>query len=170
MAETLAGNAEVTATLQSAADQALILIQNSGESAVIVPETGGTVVFTNTLGVSATLEIPPNALADAATVSFLVVEDLPTSGLGFTIVPDLEFSIPVTLTLEYMDEDILGMDELALKLYNYDWTSKSWTDANPCGGYVRLPEENILKAIICHFSDYALVDWVDWIYLPIITK
>lgn len=170
MADTLANNAEITTTLQAAADQALAIIQNSGESAVITPELGGTVVFTNTFGITATLQFPPEAVDEAVMVSLLLVDDLPTNGLGFTIVPDLELSTPVTLTIEYTDDDIIGMDESSLVLYNYDWATQLWKDADPCGGYVRLPEENTLKAVVCHFSDYAMMNLLKWIHLPMIIR
>ena len=98
------------------------------------------------------------------------MDDLPTNGLGFTIVPDLELSTPVTLTVEYTDDDILGMDESSLVLYNYDWATQLWTDADPCGVYVRLPEENTLKAVVCHFSDYAMMNLLKWIHLPMIIR
>jgi hypothetical protein len=98
------------------------------------------------------------------------LDDLPTSGLAFALVPDLTFNEPVTITVHYRPEDVEGMDENELRLYTYDWSSHLWVEADPCGGYVRDPLNNILQAAVCHFSDYALMDWPYAIYLPLIAK
>jgi hypothetical protein len=48
-------------------------------------------------------------------------------------VPNLTFK-PVTITIHYRPEDVVGMNEEALKLYGYNWSSGSWIEAEPCGG------------------------------------
>ena len=158
----------VTVTLQTAASEADAILAASGPDSAVISPAGGTLVYTNTQGVSATVQFPAGALAVTETVSYVPLEDLPTDGLAFALAPNLTFSHPVTITLHYRDEDILGMEEGDLKLYNYDWSTHSWVDAAPCGGYLRLPEENILQAAVCHFSDYGLTDWPYGIFLPAI--
>jgi ABC-type glycerol-3-phosphate transport system substrate-binding protein len=166
--DTLQNGADVTATLQSAASEANAILATSGPDSAVIPPAGGTLVYSNTQGVSAMVEFPPGALVVTETVSYVPLEDLPTDGLAFALVPNLTFSQPVTITLQYRDEDIIGMDEDSLVLYNYDWSRSIWVDADPCGGYVRKPAENILQAAVCHFSDYALMEAMNQIFLPII--
>ncbi|GAG52177.1 unnamed protein product, partial [marine sediment metagenome] len=111
--------------------------------------------------------IPAGALLITETVSYVPLDDLPTDGLAFALVPNLSFSQPVTISIHYRDEDIAGMDENSLRLYNYDWSINSWVDANPCDGYIRNPDDNILQAAVCHFSDYGVMDWLYRVFLPI---
>jgi ABC-type glycerol-3-phosphate transport system substrate-binding protein len=162
------GGANVADALQYAAVEVDALLADSGPASQVIPPEGGTLVFTNTQGLSATLEFPAGAVADAETVSYVPLDDLPTGGLAFALVPDLTFAQPVTITIEYRDSDVEGMDEEELKLYIYHWSSGLWVDADPCGGYIRDPLNNILEAGICHFSDYALGDWPVFVnYLPL---
>ena len=162
----LEGGGEITSTLQAAAaDVTAIRAEYSGSSAVVPPE-GGTLVYTTTDGLTATVEIAGGTLATTETISYAPLNDLPTDGLAFALVPNLAFSQPVTITLRYRDEDILGMDESSLILYNYDWASHSWVDAEPCGGYQRDLDNNILYAAVCHFSDYSLIDRPYKVFLP----
>jgi multiple sugar transport system substrate-binding protein len=168
--DTLQNGADVTATLQAAASQADALLATSGPDSMVIPPTGGTLTYSNTQGVSATVQFPDGALVVTETVSYVPLSDLPTDGLAFALVPNLTFSQPVTITLHYRDEDIIGMDENSLKLYNYDWSLNAWVDADPCGGYVRESDANMLQAAVCHFSDYGAMDWAYKIFLPLAVK
>lgn len=166
----LESGANVTETLRSAADEADAVLAASGPDSAVIPPSGGTLVYTNTQYMSATVEFPDGALATTQTVSYVPLEDLPTDGLAFALVPSLIFSEPVTVTIHYRDEDMVGMDESTLKLYNYDWPSGSWIHADPCGGYVTDTVNNILQAAVCHFSDYAMMDWPYQVYLPLVLR
>jgi ABC-type glycerol-3-phosphate transport system substrate-binding protein len=170
MFEILANGAEVTRTLQSAAAEVdAFLLESAPESTPITPE-GGTLVYTGTEEYSATVEFPAGAMAVTETVTYIPLDDLPSDGLAFALVPNLTFSEPVTITLHYRDSDVQGMDEDELKLYLFDWAIHSWVDADPCGGYVRDPQNNILQAKVCHFSDYTLDDRPFKIYLPVTVR
>jgi hypothetical protein len=82
--------------------------------------------------------------------------------LGFT------FEEPVTITIEYSDEDVEGLveDELTLQY----WDGSTWGDA-ACGDYDRDREANVISVPICHLSDFALFGEKETvIYLPIILK
>lgn len=162
--------ANVTTTLQTAANEANAILATSGPDSAVIPPSGGTLTYSNTQGISATVQFPAGALVVTETVSYVPVDDLPTDGLAFALVPDLTFSQPVTITLHYRDEDIIGMDEDSLILYNYDWATNAWFSANPCGGYNRNPDNNILQAMVCHFSDYGMMDWLHKVFLPITIK
>lgn len=164
----LKNGANVTGTLQATGVQADATLARLGPASNAISSGGGTLVYSNMQGVSATVQFPAGVISQ--TVSYVPLDDLPTPALGFALVPSLTFSQPVTLTLHYRDSDVAGMDEGALRLYNYNWPTASWSPADPCGGYVRDPANNSLQAIICHFSDYALKDWLHNLYLPIALK
>jgi hypothetical protein len=166
----LQNGANVTETLQSATNQADSILAVSGPDSAVIPSSGGTLAYTNTQGISVTVQFPMGALAVTETVSYVPLDDLPTDGLAFALVPNLTFSQSVTITIHYRDEDIVGMDENELKIYNYDWSNNSWIDANPCGGYISYTDDNILQASVCHFSDYAMMQRFFKIYLPITLK
>jgi ABC-type glycerol-3-phosphate transport system substrate-binding protein len=170
IAEVFFEGAMVTDTLQTAALEVNALLEEFGPVSAVIPPAGGTLVYTNTQGLSATIEFPSGAVGVTRTVSYVPLDDLPTDGLAFALVPNLTFSRLVTITIHYRDSDIEGMDEDDLKLYLYEWPSNTWVEADPCGGYVRDPLNNIMQAAVCHFSDYALVDRPYAIYLPLLLK
>ena len=117
-----------------------------------------------------TVEFAPGTVSVTQTVSYVPLDDLPTDGLAFALLPSMSFNRPVTVTIHYSDADVIGMDEESLKLYLYDWADLTWVDADPCGGYLGDPANNILQAAVCHFSDYALLDRPFRIYLPLIPR
>jgi ABC-type glycerol-3-phosphate transport system substrate-binding protein len=168
--EVLQNDANATITLQAAADEADAILAASGPDSAVITPAGGTLVYSNTQGISATVEFPAGALVVTETVSYVPLDDLPTNGLAFALVPDLVFDLPVTVTVWYRDEDIVGMDEDNLALYNYDWQAYAWIEADPCGGYARNTVDNMLQAVVCHFSDYGLLDWPYRVFLPLITR
>jgi ABC-type glycerol-3-phosphate transport system substrate-binding protein len=160
----------VTDTLDAAASEVdAILAGASPDWAVIAPQ-GGTLVYTNTQGLSATVDFPPRAVEVTQTVAYVPLDDLPTDGLAFALVPNLTFGQEVTITLHYRDSDVEGMDENELKLYQFDWSRGTWVDAQPCGGYSRDLLNNVLQARVCHFSDYALDDRPYAIHLPTLLR
>jgi hypothetical protein len=153
-----------------AVDEANAILAASGPDSATIPPSGGTLTYSNTEGISATVQFPAGALLVTETVSYVPLDNLPTEGLAFALVPNLTFSQPVTITIHYRDEDIIDMDENSLQFYNYNWQTNSWVAANPCGGYQRNPDANILQAAVCHFSDYGMMDWLYKIFLPITTR
>ncbi len=54
------------------------------------------------------------------------------------------FPNEMTITIEYEDEDVVGVDESTLVLYT--WNGSQWVDAEPCGGYICDLGNNILKS------------------------
>ena len=170
IADVFYGRTNVTDTLQAAALEVDVLLSESAPASGVVPPEGGTLVYTDTEGLSATIEFPAGAVGVTQTVTYVPLDDLPTDGLAFALVPDLTFSEPVTITIHYRDSDVEQMDEDKLKLYTYDWSTGSWVEADPCGGYVRDPLNNTLEVAVCHFSDYALIGWPYALYLPLVLR
>jgi uncharacterized repeat protein (TIGR01451 family) len=68
---------------------------------------------------------------------------------------ELAFERPVTVTLEYNEDALGGVEENDLHLYY--WAGSEWLDAattcDPPVGYTRDPIANVLQAIICHLSE-----------------
>ena len=101
----------------------------------VPPETGATLVYTNTAGNKTTLVVPPNVVTETTTIMLTRLEpetattppEFVAGGvaleldayLGDEQVEHFTFSTPVTLTLEYTDDDIAGIEEATLQLHRY---------------------------------------------------
>jgi len=161
---------EITATLQAAAARADQILAETGPESVEITSAGGTLILGNSGINTTTVSFPAGAVSISTTFSIIPLPDTSASGLAFALVPETTFSTSVTIDVTYTDTDVVGMDEDALKLWFFDWGANTWTDADPCGGYVRLPGQNTLSAGVCHFSDYALMDRGRFVYLPLVIR
>jgi basic membrane protein A len=101
----------------------------------VLPETGATLVYSDTEGTATTLVVPPDSVTETTTIVLTQLEpETLTAPLEFVAggvaleldaylgeeqVTGFTFDAPVTLTLEYTDADVAGMDESALQLYRY---------------------------------------------------
>jgi ABC-type glycerol-3-phosphate transport system substrate-binding protein len=168
MTDIFYSQANVTDTLESAAEYANATLAASGPDSSLIPPSGGTLIYTNTEGIYNSVEFPPGAVSVTETVSYVPIDDLPADGLAFALVPNLAFSQSVTITLNYTEDNIIGMNEDELRLYIYNWSSNTWENAMPCEGYIRDLVNNVLQARVCHFSDYALMDWGHDVYIPFV--
>lgn len=111
-------------------------------------------------------ESEPNNLAFAGNSFLLTAED----ALG---TPVTVFDPPLTVTLTYTDEDILGIPEETLALYYWDTASTAWVDAvTTCPGaeYTRDLAGNTLSLPICHLSEFGLFGSPIHVFLPIVVK
>jgi hypothetical protein len=85
------------------------------------------------------------------------------------LLDDFTFSISVTITLNYIESEINGLEEDLLLMY-WDEDIGIWLDA-ACGPYDRHLDEDRLRVPICHLSEFALfVDIPERIYLPLVMK
>jgi len=151
-------------------DTAVIAPQHPRAVIVIVtPEAGGRLVYTDTQGLTATVEVPAGAVTQTLTLVFTPL-DGPThptapllfAGHAFTLeayhgpylLPGYVFQEPIAVTIHYSDADVTGIDEATLALYR--WAGGGWQDA-VCGRYERHPAENWLSVEICHLSEFALL-------------
>jgi len=102
-----------------------------------------------------TLESPPKFVAGGIALEL-------DAYLGEEQVEDFTFSAPITLTLEYTDEDIVGMDESALLLYRYVCPNSGsfllcfWEviGARPGEGQTLDMDNNVLTAWLIGFSKF----------------
>lgn len=150
----------------------------------VIPDADTSTSVTNNAGSITTLDIPADTVDEQ--ISIVLVPDLVTNGepagyllggLAFDIqaydgdgllIDAVTLNQPVTITLHYVDEDILFIDEATLQLFWWDGTN--WVDA-ACGAYVRDLVNNILEVPICHFSSFAVGgDQALLYYLPMATR
>jgi hypothetical protein len=148
----------------------------------VEPGQDATLVFTDTQGSQTTVEIPGEAVSEAVTLVLTAVET-PTVPSGFAfaghaftleaysgddLLPGFLFETPVTLTIEYTDADVAGLDENTLELHFWDGIGWS-TD-----GIVvveRDTEGNRLVALVDHLSQFALlVVKQHRLYLPLVLR
>jgi uncharacterized repeat protein (TIGR01451 family) len=135
----------------------------------VTPEAGGTLVYTDTQGMTTTVEIPAGAVSETLTLILTPLdgpmhgtEPLRFAGHAFTLElykgpylqPGYVFAEPIVITIHYSDEDVWGMDEETLLLEV--WTGSGWEDA-ACDGYERDLEANWVSVEICHLSEFALL-------------
>jgi len=145
--------------------------------ASVDPDTGGTLTYTDL--VTTTISIPPSAVTETITLLYTPIPTV-TAPLGFSfagrsfsldayidglLLPDYSFLIPISITLQYSDTDVTGLNENSMTL-DY-WDGNAWLEA-ACGPYDRHPEENWLSAPICHLSEFALFGKEGYqVYLPL---
>jgi hypothetical protein len=141
-----------------------------------IPYEGGTVVYTGTQGQTTTLTIPTGGVSTTTTIQYMgytfptfpISPGLGFAGLAFNLeafrggvhLPGFVFGQPATITVEYSDQDVAGLDEATLRLYY--WAGTGWDDAaNTCGPppstYYRDLVNNILSVQICHLSEWGMM-------------
>jgi uncharacterized repeat protein (TIGR01451 family) len=150
---------------------------------------GGTLIYTDTQGLTTTVEAPPNAVTQTITLTYAPIvspthatPNLSFAGHAFTLEAyqggnlqsGFVFSRPVTVTIHYSAADVAEvMDESNLTL-DY-WDSSQWVDAattcTPTSTYDRHPDANWLAVPICHLSEFALLGGQEHrVYLPCVLK
>jgi branched-chain amino acid transport system substrate-binding protein len=144
----------------------------------IYASQGGTLDLGSTLGQATTIEIPAGTATETLYITYTLIVTLTDAGVptmtmigqhAIRLEANISISNPMTVTVEYNDEDVIGVDELTLAFYT--WTGSQWEVVDPCGGYIRDPDNNVLKMVICHFSDYVLLgERKFWIHLPVILR
>lgn len=162
---------------------------------VATPNDDWNFVYTDTEGVSMTMDVPAGRVVSDTRIVFSrnttpgheITGSLMFAGIAFDLdafvdegggsddqLPeeDFIFEEPVTITLRYRDADVVDIDERFITL-RY-WNGTEWKDiATECGtSYQRQPAKNLLKVGICHLSR-----WGTWgagqeegqmTYLPIV--
>jgi len=113
----------------------------SGESRTIVdPDLGGLLIFTDTRGLTTTVQFPPGAVTDTTEIVYTAVPSptepvspgLRSAGQAFDLdayrngerLFSFTFSNTVTVTIHYADADVAGIFEDTLKLYR--WVTTGW--------------------------------------------
>ena len=140
----------------------------------VIPVGGGTLTSQDD---QTTIIFPPN-IVSTPTAFEIVPQPAPQNDTGamqfanqsFEInaldangdpLAEYTFSQPVTITLDYTDSDVAGLDEATLRLYYWDDLTSDWKDAaascSPVSTYTRELDQNRLSVNICHLSEFALL-------------
>ena len=138
-------------------------------SAVIEPATGGSLSADNG---DLTLDFPAGSVTSSTTVTYTpnASPSNPTGDLIFANMsctleatdaggdPVTQFDPPYTLTLLYQDSDWQDAgieDESTLNLYQ--WNGSQWQAALPCSGCSLDTVNNVLVAVLDHFSEFGFL-------------
>lgn len=158
-----------------------------GEQMVVEPDSGGTLVYTDPTGTATTITVPTDAVTSTIEIVFTpVAEAAPPQGLDFaghaftldaysdgSLLDEFTFNQPITLTLQYNNADVAGMDESNLTLFYWDELNSAWLDVagtcSPPSSYDRHLEENWLSVPVCHLSQFGLFGSPFTLYLPVLT-
>ncbi len=157
--------------------------------ATIVPLNGGILNFDSGEGSTTTITVPANAVTQTVTLAYTQWFTVtPPSSLGYggiafnlnaytgtTLLSDFAFSLPVTVTIGYSDDDISGLSESALLLYYWDEATSTWIDAaetcTPTSQYTRDLLGNSLSVPICHLTRFGLFsESQNHVFLPILIR
>jgi peptide/nickel transport system substrate-binding protein len=156
--------------------------------ALLTPTGGGSLSYEDTQGMITTVQVPPSAVTENTTLAYVPLaavtppQNFAYAGLAFdlnalvggVLQKGFVFEKPVTLTVDYTDEQIAGLNENALMLYYWDEAKQSWKDAaetcSPASTYTRQPSENRLSVQICHLSRFALFQPNYPLYLPVVRR
>ena len=92
---------------------------------------------------------------------------------GGQLLPGFVFSRPVTITVQYSDSDVQGINEGSLRLYY--WMGNVWEDVintcTPPSTYTRDLNQNVLGVPICHLSRIGVRGpTLESIYLPLVLR
>ena len=158
-------------------------------SGTAVPGTSSTLVYTDTQDSPTTLDVPAGAVTGTTTILYApkapqAVTGIP-SGLalgnhafdmdayrGGALLPGFTFQKMVTLTVEYSDADVSGLDEETLALYR--WAGSGWEEigTRPPETYTLDVENNLLTAYLRSFSRFSTmgVRGGHPIFLPLVLR
>jgi hypothetical protein len=158
----------------------------SPTTATVNSAGGGKLVYTDNQDSLTTLDVPAGAVTDVTTIVFTPVNaiSLP-QGLSFgghafdldayrggALIPGFTFQKVVTVTVEYSDADVAGLNEETLVLYR--WTGSAWEEigARPPETYTLDIESNRLTAYLRSFSRFSTmgVGKGYGIFLPLVLR
>jgi hypothetical protein len=162
------------------AGDAFIVVQESDAlETQITPSAGGTLTYTDTQGLTTTVELPTDAVKDDVTLIYTPVPsptkplpgDLQFANHAFTLevydcpectpLPGYAFKHPITITIHYSYTDVLEVkeDELMLEYWNDD--TGEWEDVaatcDPNSTYTRDLDTNWISVSLCHLTPFALL-------------
>jgi PKD repeat protein len=136
----------------------IIITAPGGEE--ITPEDEGEISFESPGGGTITIQVPIGAIAETiilqatenSTVNVPLGSGLVGTSFNLTAlleclpVENYEFLTPITIRVDYTNEQVEGLAEDSLHLYFWDEEGETWTDAaqtcDPGSAYNRNPEEN----------------------------
>ena len=155
-------------------------------ASIEVDAGGGMLEHTTADGATTTVQVPANAVTETLSLvyepkgEYPAPEDGRTTGPSFRLavqdddgpVEGFTFLEPITIQVEYTDEDLVYSNEDEVLLYLYVYETNSWVDAattcDPPSEYTRLPNQNTIAVDICHLSYFGVFgpDEAEYTRLP----
>lgn len=162
----------------------------------VTPAQGGTVRYTDPQGITTTVQVPANAVADTVELVYTPVLSTTTAPADFSFAGQafnldvyhngelqegFVFTQPATVQIDYTDENLGDLNEGSLLLYYWDgeanppaWINAGATcfPADPTQAYIRYPNENRFDVSICHLTEFGLFGQAggEDVYLPMVVK
>lgn len=151
----------------------------------VLQNTGNILVYTDTLQLTTSVQVPEGAVTDTTTLALTPVANItPPAGYAFAghafdlnayqsgvFLPTFTFSKSVTITIHYAEGDIGILDEETLSLKYWNESASAWEDAastcTPASNYERHPGDNWFALPICHLSRFGMFGG-HRIYLPLV--
>ncbi|NTW03969.1 MAG: hypothetical protein HGA19_22295 [Oscillochloris sp.] len=168
-------------TVTSAASPLHFTLVGAPATAAVTPGKAITLVFSDTQGLTSTLSLPADALADASAITVQPQGVSDTNGLlvaGHAFAVNLSgtkarFTQPAILTLRYSRGDVRLISDLdALRLYRQ--TEAGWALAEEnCAGASAATNDQAARQIqvaICAPGVYALLGPTERIFIPILAR
>ena len=150
----------------------------------VIGGVGGSLSYAATNGVTTTLTVPPGAVSSAFTLVLTPTIVTPPAGHAFaghafelavyqgsSELPNFSFDLPVSITLDYGDDDLTNIGhEASLALY---WTaSQTWALAgdscSPPASTLLQTDQNRLQTAFCRTGWFSLFGDLSQQFLPII--
>ena len=153
----------------------------SGAAAVVGPDQGATLVYTDTQGSPTVIQVPAGAVTETVTLVYsptqatMTPPGMGSAGHAFVLdayrdgnlLPGLEFEPPFTVTITYTDTQMVALDERTLGLWFWDSAAWSTGGISVTGRFTRT---NQLEATSLHLSTFALFGKQWQVYLPLILR
>jgi len=154
---------------------------------IVYPDLGNLLIFTDTQGLTTTVQIPPSAVTRTTEITLtpilappeLISTSLRFAGHAFDLdaywagqhLISFTFETTVTVTIHYSDADVRGIYEDTLKLYR--WVPPTWevVGVRPGEGQTLDMRNNVLTAWLrglSRFGDLGVAQY--YTYLPIIIR
>jgi hypothetical protein len=154
---------------------------------IVDPSLGGLLIFTDTQGLTTTVQVPPGAVTRTTEITLTPIlsptepisPQLRFGGHAFDLdaywdgqhLISFTFETAVTVTIHYSDADVRGIFEDSLKLYR--WVTPTWeaVGARSEEGQKLYTDNNVLEAWLrgfTRFSDQGANGWD--IYLPVVIR
>lgn len=154
---------------------------------IALPNVETTLLFTDAQNELTTIQIPEGAVTDPTLIRYeplspaSIPTDLGSANHAFElsalrdgeILPDFNFELPISFTIEYSDLDILQLYEETIRLYY--WDGSSWIDVastcDPISIYNLDLIDNQISVDVCHLTPFSLFgELMESVFVPFVYK
>jgi hypothetical protein len=150
-------------------------------SVTIDPSTSDILDYADAAGRSSSIHFPAGAVTETTTLVYTPVGTATApagyafAGLAFSLeayrgsawLPGFAFETSITVTVQYTDTDVAGLDESSLELWY--WNGSQWS-ADGITILERDATANRLTASVAHLSKFALFGEAHQVYLPMVQR